>query len=84
MELFVHYALVVNHPWTTSFSWIPMSLLREAQRCLANQAARKSLNAFITLPDTAAVLRQVQDAESRSSQRKSHHSTMHSPRQLIF
>lgn len=46
-----------------------MSLLREAQRCLANQAARKSLNAFITLPDTAAVLRQAQDAESRSSQR---------------
>lgn len=46
-----------------------MSLLREAQRCLANQAARKSLNAFITLPDTAAVLRQVQSAESQTSQR---------------
>ncbi|KAB2577100.1 Glutamyl-tRNA(Gln) amidotransferase subunit A [Lasiodiplodia theobromae] len=45
-----------------------MSLLREAQRCLANQAARKSLNAFITLPDTAAVLRQVQSAESQTSQ----------------
>ncbi|KAH7045943.1 amidase signature domain-containing protein [Macrophomina phaseolina] len=45
-----------------------MSLLREAQRCLANQAARKSLNAFITLPDTAAVLRQVQHTESQASQ----------------
>ncbi|EOD49912.1 putative glutamyl-trna amidotransferase subunit a protein [Neofusicoccum parvum UCRNP2] len=31
-------------------------------------AARKSLNAFITLPDTAAVLRQAQHAESHASQ----------------
>ncbi|KAL1616714.1 Trimeric GatFAB AmidoTransferase(AdT) complex subunit [Neofusicoccum ribis] len=31
-------------------------------------AARKSLNAFITLPDTAAVLRRAQHAESHASQ----------------
>ncbi|KAF2501241.1 glutamyl-tRNA amidotransferase subunit A [Lophium mytilinum] len=40
-----------------------MSLLREAERFLASAARQKHLNAFISLPDISALLRQVQDAE---------------------
>ncbi|KAF2084971.1 A subunit of glutamyl-tRNA amidotransferase [Saccharata proteae CBS 121410] len=47
-----------------------MSLLREAERFLANQASRASLNAFISRPSAESVLRQVQDAEAREEAEK--------------
>ncbi|OCK86307.1 glutamyl-tRNA amidotransferase [Lepidopterella palustris CBS 459.81] len=43
-----------------------MSLLREAQKCIANQAARKNLNAFINLAKKPALLRQAEDAKISS------------------
>ncbi|KAF2814990.1 A subunit of glutamyl-tRNA amidotransferase [Mytilinidion resinicola] len=41
-----------------------MSLLRGAERCVAAIARTKHLNAFISLPEESALLRQVQDAET--------------------
>src|SRR2546429_653120 len=40
-----------------------MSLLREAQKCIANQTVHKNLNAFISLPTHVEVLRAARQAE---------------------
>ncbi|KAJ9662231.1 Trimeric GatFAB AmidoTransferase(AdT) complex subunit [Coniosporium apollinis] len=42
-----------------------MSLLREAQTCIANQASRKSLNAFISLAGGASILRKAEAADTQ-------------------
>lgn len=48
-----------------------MSLLREAERCLANQKTFASLNAFITpLQRSASWAERVKDAEERRSRGK--------------
>lgn len=41
-----------------------MSLLREAEICLANQAALKRLNAFISTPSRSAVLEGARRADA--------------------
>jgi aspartyl-tRNA(Asn)/glutamyl-tRNA(Gln) amidotransferase subunit A len=46
-----------------------MSLLREAQRCIANQLAYKDLNAFIRVADESLVARAAQLADSNSTDR---------------
>lgn len=49
-----------------------MSLLREAEKCLANQKAHAALNAFITpLRSSGPWLDRVRDADRRGEQRKS-------------
>ncbi|KAF2203399.1 glutamyl-tRNA amidotransferase subunit A [Delitschia confertaspora ATCC 74209] len=41
-----------------------MSVLREAQRCVANHVSCSSLNAFVRLADSSAILSQAQNAAS--------------------
>ena len=52
-----------------------MSLLRNAERCLANQQTHKLLNAFVTSPLNGAWLQQhgraIEEAEKRQSDGKS-------------
>ncbi|KAF1987338.1 glutamyl-tRNA amidotransferase subunit A [Aulographum hederae CBS 113979] len=45
-----------------------MSLLRDAQACIAKQASRKNLNAFISLAEKTAVLKAAEDADRGSVQ----------------
>lgn len=42
-----------------------MSLLRQAQKFIANQTARKNFNAFISLAEKSALLRTIEDAEAK-------------------
>lgn len=42
-----------------------MSFLREAQICIANQTARKSLNAFISLAGRPTILRKAEAADTQ-------------------
>lgn len=42
-----------------------MSLLRQAQKFIANQTARKNFNAFISLAEKSALLRTVERAEAK-------------------
>lgn len=44
-----------------------MSLLHEARQCIANQAAHKALNAFVSLRSEAAILGAVEDATAGPS-----------------
>ena len=42
-----------------------MSLLRQAQKFIANQTARKNFNAFISLAEKSALLRTIEDVEAK-------------------